>query len=54
MLEQVILHVGWTSTKQGLMSFAQGHNTERLWGFNLQPFSLESTTEPLHSPFSND
>ena len=39
--------LSWTSTKQGFMCLAQGHNTETPWGFNLQPLSLESTPLPL-------
>ena len=41
MLGQVFL--GWTSTKQGLISLAQGHNTCCRWGSNLQPFYLKSS-----------
>ena len=38
--------LGWTSTKQGLMCLAQGHNgTQRhWWGSNPQPLSFESST----------
>ena len=44
--------LGWTSTKQGLICLAQGHNTVML--VRLQPAALRSrvkhsTTEPLHS-----
>ena len=48
MLERVFL--GWTSTKQGLMSLAQGHNT--VTPGRLEPATpgsrdKHSTTEPL-------
>ena len=47
--------LGWTSTKQGLMCLAQGHNT--VTPVMLEPVPLRfrvnhSTTEPLRSPSS--
>ena len=51
MLGRVFL--GWTSTKQGFMCLAQGHNT--VTPVRLEPAALQSrvkrsTTEPLLSP----
>ena len=34
--------LGWTSTKQGLICLAQGHNTVTGWGSNLRPLGLKS------------
>ena len=39
--------LSWTSTKQGLMCLAQGHNTVTLARLEI---SCHSTTEPLRSP----
>ena len=39
------IFLGWTSTKQGLMSLAQGHNA--MTPVRLEPAALESSTLPL-------
>ena len=41
------IFLGWTSTKQGLMSLAQGHNTMTPVRLKPAAFGLESSTLPL-------